>query len=697
MNGSLVFEEWAEGTCTYKCQPCGGTTFLGRAKFSRHLDTDHDTDILAYLNKHGEALTCRMTVGCGLCGAQVLHDRSVLQDHLGTCHSGFDLFRYYRIYVNKRVVAIRKRKSQSQEELGVVCPSEKIAKPIVSVPEEAMPTQVCDTFNTVAQVHPVVGEHDSDIIVSASEDVLSAKKYPELTYSSVFQTDSPCHEGHVNGTIAQAEESHEELSRQIEEDILSNRCEFACSECPVGSQFKTDSMSKLVKHIFYEHKTAPKDRIMGRKRHIHMATKIVKYTCVICSRKMLHDRRVIRQHMLKVHNMQKNEYSRVVRAGKNDGVSNQLKGDDVNISQNKKLIQENKCVTFSQSKNDIHEMRDIVRPVSFIGKTVEPGKISDEETTTVVANLCTFKCDICQETKYSWSALRQHVKIFHMLSSTFMPKYIQEIRYHQCKLCQFSVICDVLFLRNHVLSKHKMSIKDYTNLDEKNVKNDVRVHTSLSVGIEHEIEKTHLKVPKTKRLSCNRDELKALVPQVPFVGKTVDPGEISLDQTTTSTANLCVFKCDICQEIKLSWATLRNHLKSSHSLESCPFFPKYIVETRYHRCKLCQSCIVCDVDFLHAHLLGRHKKTALKDYRLLAENEDVKSSNESKEAAEWMPNIAGVESQAVDNKEPGNMVDADLSSTAHIKTEETPPPRMPTIIRFSKKLHRDVEADPLSI
>ncbi len=640
MDGSLVFDEWAEGTCSYKCQHCS-QTFLGRARFSRHLDTDHDTDILAYLNKHGDALTCRMTVGCGLCGAQVLHDRSVLQDHLGTCHSGYDLFRYYKIYVNKRVVAKRRRKSQ-EEESGNMCASErKMARPIVLEQKEAIPKQVGGTFTAIVQNHSVV-EHDSDIIVSACDNVSPAKVHPVPTYSNVFHIDYPCHDDeHSNQIKAQVEELNEELPQQTEEGFFDNRCEFTCSECPDDSQFQTDSYSKLEKHISRQHNTSSGVKRTRGKRLMHMSTKVVKYSCVICNREMLHDRRVIFQHALKIHGMQKLEYSSEVEARKIDGVSNNSDA--------------------------------LVPPVAYIGKTVEPGKISDEHTTTTVANLCVFECDICHDIKYSWRAMRIHVKVLHRLKFiTFMPKYIKEIRYHQCKLCRYNVVCDLSFLSVHLLSKHSMGLKDYSNLDRNNIKNNVRADTSLSKGKHSKIEKTtHLKVELKKKSSHGRDDketLRATVPQVAFVGKTVDPGEISVDQTTMSIGNLCVFKCDICQEIRFSWVALRNHVKTLHSLESFPFLPKYIVETRYHKCKLCQSCIACDVSFLTAHLSSKHKMT-LKDYSHLAENDDMKSNFECKKEAEWMPNIAGVESQAVGGNEEGVADAADkLISTACLPT-----------------------------
>ncbi len=204
---------------------------------------------------------------------------------------------------------------------------------------------------------------------------------------------------------------------------LERSCIFSCKKCQKGfihfGSFKD--------HIKRHHK--------GKQYGLEESLKAgFSYQCESCPSIMLCDRFIISKHLSQMHN---------------------LKSNDVNFPLNTWRKQyDNFCKSFKESiaiSSKVWETTAIV-----------VGKIPKEEMSSVIGNLCTFKCPTCFSKHFSsWAKLNYHLKMIHSQSAKFCPSLVVEARYHSCLLCPKAVLSDRHILSCHLRQSHEIGLKKY--------------------------------------------------------------------------------------------------------------------------------------------------------------------------------------------------------------------------------------------
>ncbi len=198
-----------------------------------------------------------------------------------------------------------------------------------------------------------------------------------------------------------------------------------------------------------------------------------------------------------------------------------------------------------------------------IDKLVE-ALCQDAKVSQTVGNMCKFKCPICDKTIYSWQILGNHVRTksdcAKKLSFADVANVISKANCHSCKICSAKVLCDIVFIRRHMRNKHQMLLKEY-------------------------IEKFNL------------DYLKA----------------VSYDHLSENLiGNLCVRKCNDCGLQFSCLSSLLRHQKAlSHKNVTCN--QDNFVKKVFHKCKICNKTIICEMSSIYSHVKKSHK-LSLKEY-----------------------------------------------------------------------------------
>ncbi len=206
---------------------------------------------------------------------------------------------------------------------------------------------------------------------------------------------------------------------------IKNACVFSCNICSK----KHVSLLNFQRHL----KTHQPDSIGS------LSTCIVQgfsYQCKLCSRVMLCDRSIFREHMTKKH------YS---------------------IWKGRKLI-----------KAQYYEMREAFlegTPTSSAvwNRSVLPiNKVLIKEFTSKIGDLCTFSCPECDEKSfYTFSSILRHCKKSHDSNLSYGPSLVSVARCHACLICSKAILCDRYFIKGHLRGAHKMKISKYELIFQK--------------------------------------------------------------------------------------------------------------------------------------------------------------------------------------------------------------------------------------
>ena len=165
------------------------------------------------------------------------------------------------------------------------------------------------------------------------------------------------------------------------------------------------------------------------------------HCCRLCSKLLLCDKEHIYRHMNSQHKIKVSIYMK-------EYLSQETAPESVEVQA---LKRETPIVT---SKFDHY--------------TVSPYSLPREKVTNVVENLCTFKC-MCSATIKSYNSLLGHSKkckeLTKRVSLKTAAEFVDEARYHCCRVCARRILCDKGLILRHVHASHShLGIEGYSQL-----------------------------------------------------------------------------------------------------------------------------------------------------------------------------------------------------------------------------------------
>ncbi len=97
-------------------------------------------------------------------------------------------------------------------------------------------------------------------------------------------------------------------------------------------------------------------------------------------------------------------------------------------------------------------------------------KIPLAEITSRIGNLCKFSCPTCESRYFQcYSGLRQHIKLIHQSGIKYSSSLLSGLaRCHACLLCPMAMLGDRYIIAAHLAGKHKISIKEYERIFQRN-------------------------------------------------------------------------------------------------------------------------------------------------------------------------------------------------------------------------------------
>ncbi len=254
-----------------------------------------------------------------------------------------------------------------------------------------------------------------------------------------------------------------------------------------------------------------------------------------------------------------------------------LKTDDGELIKNEETLEEDQCNSNKERSKGHHDedMRGKNGKLHYMKvQSCKIAKLAEElcknaPVTEKAASFCRFKCPKCQREFQSWGHIRKHYCAMDQVHPTkiSLVNFAQSITKticHICKICSTPLLCDGIFINRHLRAKHQMRLRKYVRL----------------YGIDS--------------------------------SKTVAEGSYS----DNVIGNLCLYKCQDCQEQFNTWRNLDQHQKAkSHSTGRTSYRERYNVMTTkvYHKCRLCFKTFLCERHNLQLHFKIAHK-VSFSDY-----------------------------------------------------------------------------------
>ncbi len=208
-------------------------------------------------------------------------------------------------------------------------------------------------------------------------------------------------------------------------------------------------------------------------------------------------------------------------------------------------------------------------------------KVLPVEPTHEIGDLCIFQCYRCKLRVGNIKGMILHdakcAGVRKMDDNRFICQYIEEARYHKCRLCDEIFLCDTYLILKHLGQRHSMDITNYM-----------------------------LKIPR-QNLPYKLTPVKSYIFNNLILSDS-DKDLVPLESITIDVANLCIFKCDNCSAEFHSVRQLRLHLKKC--VGNASFKNKYVTQAIFHKCKLCATIMLCDKRPIGGHIKGVHEMSA---------------------------------------------------------------------------------------
>ena len=425
-------------------------------------------------------------------------------------------------------------------------------------------------------------------------------------------------------------------------DQIENRCTFQCKMC----DYVSISWRNMTDHYSQSHRNEKRDPWGPHE----LAVTKKYYKCQECPRILLQDKRIINAHMRSNHKAQHNKYKKMVKKGmksaaklkvfSGDNGTDQCKapledeiengctfqckmcdyassswrymtdhyrfthwgphGGPHELAVTKKFYKCQECpiillqdrrVIYTHMRNSHKErnrqkkmfkkgITSINTPKSKIlltnGDHAEM-KVSNEE---LIVNGCQFKCKYCAHYTNSWRFMTTHIFRTHRSAPKLhdpMDLVVEKV-FSQCTRCGKSLLQDKRIIYNHKALCSKSKKKETkASAEAPNLNQEV-----------HIISKETLKREETP------------------VDQTSGEG----DGGASDLQSICKFQCHPCGMVFNTWRLTQDHLLKRHEREKQKKkkrdITKYLVETHYHKCFLCEKEILQDLEILRWHVKSAH-------------------------------------------------------------------------------------------
>ena len=212
--------------------------------------------------------------------------------------------------------------------------------------------------------------------------------------------------------------------------VVGDLCEYHCHQC----LFEGSSWGEMRSHLVQAHSLG--DAALAAQDKHSFITKRIWHRCCICSKIVLCERRVIEGHVRLAHSMEMEQYLLLVKFEER-----KQGGDIIDVEDGG-----------NEGNNDEEETSLLL------------DEANAQKVTTEVKNLCTFQCDMCPFVERSWVQMNHHLKEHGVAVPTkaMRRKLTREGVLHRCIICNKKTLCDLRFIRQHLLKCHNgMTILNY--------------------------------------------------------------------------------------------------------------------------------------------------------------------------------------------------------------------------------------------
>ncbi len=315
---------------------------------------------------------------------------------------------------------------------------------------------------------------------------------------------------------------------------IGNLCTYKCPKCSTTCTTRSGMVSHFKKS---GHASVTKTTLN------ESLVKTIAHQCYICSKKVLCDKEAIKYHMQRHKLNSLEEYMSLSNVQKSEVIPEEPK-----------------------SSSDIYRYYQN-RSAKYTIKRQ-------------VGNLCKFLCTECDFKCVLWRSMRYHVLKKKHGKLHNVTKYLFKVTFHQCHECNEIVLCDKIFISNHILL-HNMSMTTYIKSASKE---------KLTIDVQEQY---------LRKLRAFVDHIPVVKAMDHFVS---DSHSLPSEQTTKHVGNISFFQCLKCSKTNLSFNALLKHSSTKHKIRYLPYNSKNVVEVRYHRCHTCAKVVICDRYFITRHI-----------------------------------------------------------------------------------------------
>jgi hypothetical protein len=299
--------------------------------------------------------------------------------------------------------------------------------------------------------------------------------------------------------------------------------------------------------------------------------KHVTHKCILCLNLLLCDRRPLRSHLIRVHQIKT--------------IEEYCEKTGCSLSLNNKKLSNN----------------------------IQNYPLSHE-----IGNFCSFECKACNSKFETFVALRAHGclkgskgKNLNRYQQVF--NYLSKAVVHECGICKEKILCDNKIISVHLFGKHKrMNLTEYAKRTKKTfvpgpaVRKQTRRATmsneSSNNNSPSSSKRAESKPPEETKVKRKQQSLKG------------SGGILCLAPLSSIIADLCQYRCKQCKSSFCSFPKLRWHhcLKEAKRPRGRVF--EFLCKTVAYECAICKTRLLCDKDFIRSHLSSKHKGMGLNQY-----------------------------------------------------------------------------------
>ena len=216
--------------------------------------------------------------------------------------------------------------------------------------------------------------------------------------------------------------------------ILRNACTFQCLVAECSMVF--NGWAKMRKHLGVKH-----PELLTKFTKCNAMDYVVRkswHQCVICEKKLLHDKAVIMNHLRRHRISRLEKYER----------------------------EWNKRCGYGVKEVQTEPPKQVPPTRSVRVHAAEEGKAP--RSNVELSSVCRFRCGPCKLIFNSWASTTNHLRNKHggigKRNTHDINEYVIERHHHNCILCGKELLQDLRLIRSHLGGAHKMQLSEYKQL-----------------------------------------------------------------------------------------------------------------------------------------------------------------------------------------------------------------------------------------